>query len=68
MTLLLLHHRDAGVMFDDGTFTIKGRRAEAIRFKILCDVIYPGPIENVISKHPAIANASVSVFICSVFL
>ncbi|XP_067951435.1 putative acyl-CoA synthetase YngI [Watersipora subatra] len=50
---------DVGVMFEDGTFIIKGRSADAIRFKVLGDVIYPGPIEQAMSQHPAIDNISV---------
>ena len=51
--------RDMGVMHPDGKFIIKGRTADAIRFKVLGDVIYPGPIEEVMSHHPAIADISV---------
>ena len=47
-------------MYEDGTFILKGRVADSIRFKVFCDVVYPGPIEEVMSKHPAIANISVS--------
>ena len=47
------------VMFSDGGFVIKGRSIDAIRFKVLGDVIYPGPIEEVMSKHPAISDISV---------
>ncbi|XP_067951433.1 putative acyl-CoA synthetase YngI [Watersipora subatra] len=50
---------DMGMMYEDGTFIIKGRTADAIRFKVLGDVIYPGPIEEAMSKHPAIDDISV---------
>ena len=52
-------------MYEDGTFIIKGRLADAIRFKVFSEVVHPGPIEDVISKHPAIANISVSVKVIS---
>ena len=61
--LLLPICRDIAIMFTNGSFVIKGRKIDAIRFKILGDVIYPGQIEEVMSKHPAIANISVSVHI-----
>ena len=48
-------------MYEDGTFIIKGRLADAIRFKVFSEVVHPGPIEEVMSKHPAIANISVSI-------
>ena len=47
------------VMHPDGTFVIKGRVADAIRFKVFGDVIYPGPIEEVLSLHPDIKECSV---------
>ena len=47
------------VMYPDGTFVIKGRVADAIRFKVFGDVIYPGPIEEVLSLHPDIKDCSV---------
>lgn len=47
-------------MFPDGTFVIKGRTADAIRFKILGNVIYPAPIEETMSLYPGIADISVS--------
>ncbi|XP_067951436.1 putative acyl-CoA synthetase YngI [Watersipora subatra] len=50
---------DMGVMYEDGTFIIKGRTADAIRFKVFGDVIYPGPIEEAMSQHPAIDDISV---------
>ncbi|XP_067950478.1 putative acyl-CoA synthetase YngI [Watersipora subatra] len=50
---------DMGMMYEDGTFIIKGRTADAIRFKVLGDVIYPGPIEEAMSQHPAIDDISV---------
>ncbi|XP_067950479.1 putative acyl-CoA synthetase YngI [Watersipora subatra] len=50
---------DMGMMYEDGTFIIKGRTADAIRFKVLGDVIYPGPIEEAMSQHPAIYDISV---------
>ncbi|XP_067951431.1 putative acyl-CoA synthetase YngI [Watersipora subatra] len=50
---------DMGVMYEDGTFIIKGRAVDAIRFKVLGDVIYPGPIEEAMSQHPAIDDISV---------
>ena len=46
-------------MHPDGTFVIKGRVADAIRFKVFGDVIYPGPIEEVLSLHPDIKECSV---------
>jgi len=46
-------------MHPDGTFIIKGRTADAIRFKIFGDVVYPGPIEKIVSKYPGIKNALV---------
>ncbi|KAF6022335.1 hypothetical protein EB796_019372 [Bugula neritina] len=50
---------DMGMMYPDGTFIIKGRAADAIRFKIFGDVVYPGPIEEVVSTYPGIKNVSV---------
>ena len=48
-------------MYPNGKIVIKGRAADALRFKVLLEVIYPGPIEEVISKHPAVAEVSVSL-------
>ncbi|XP_067951438.1 putative acyl-CoA synthetase YngI [Watersipora subatra] len=50
---------DVGVMHQDGTLTIKGRAADAIRFKVLGSLMYPGPIEEAMSQHPAIDDISV---------
>ncbi|XP_067950475.1 putative acyl-CoA synthetase YngI [Watersipora subatra] len=50
---------DMGMMYEDGTFIIKGRTADAIRYKVQGDVIYPGPIEEAMSQHPAIDDISV---------
>lgn len=42
---------------------------DAIRFKVDDEVIYPGPIEDILSTHPSIRAVSVSmqcnVVICS---
>ncbi|XP_067951428.1 putative acyl-CoA synthetase YngI [Watersipora subatra] len=50
---------DMGVMYEDGTFIIKGRAVDAIRFRVLGGVVYPGPIEEAMSQHPAIDDISV---------
>ncbi|KAF6019737.1 acsf [Bugula neritina] len=50
---------DMGMMYPDGTFIIKGRVADAMRFKVFGDVIYPGPIEEVVSKYPGVKDVSV---------
>jgi len=49
------------MMYPDGTFIIKGRVTDAIRFKIFGDVVYPGPIEEVVSTYPGIKNVSASI-------
>jgi len=49
-----------GMMYPDGTFIIKGI-ADAMRFKVFGDVIYPGPIEEVVSKYPGVKDVSVSL-------
>ena len=38
---------------------IKGRVVDGIRFKVFGDVVYPGPIEQLLSQHPNIAGISV---------
>lgn len=48
-------------MFDDGYFQVKGRCSDAMRFKVFGDVLYPAPIEEVLGKHPAIKECSVSL-------
>lgn len=48
------------VMDSDGTYIIKGRVSDALRFKCFGDVIYPAPIENALSKHPDIKDCAVS--------
>lgn len=51
---------DVGVMYPDGSFIIKGRSEDAIRFKIFGDVVYPGPLEQAASSHPSIQDVAVS--------
>jgi len=48
------------MMYPDGTFIIKGRVTDAMRFKIFGDVVYPGPIEEVLLKYPSFKTVSVS--------
>mgnify|MGYP001791129131 FL=1 len=48
------------MMFEDGSFQVKGRAIDAIRFKVYGDVIYPAPIEEALGQHPAIRDCSVS--------
>lgn len=62
-----LHHdfyRDMAVMYPDGTFVVKGRVADGIRFKVDGEVVYPGPIEEVMSHYPGIAEISVKHRYC----
>lgn len=47
-------------MYPDGSISIKGRAADAMRFKVFGDVVYPGPIEQAVSLHPKVAQVSVS--------
>lgn len=51
--------RDMGIMYEDGTFVINGRVADALRFKVFGDVVYPSPIEEAVSQHPSIKDISV---------
>ena len=46
-------------MFSDGRFQVKGRRSDAIRFKVDRKVVWPAPIENVMSSHPNILDIRV---------
>ena len=46
-------------MFEDGAFKVQGRLADAMRFKVYGDAVYPAPIERVLGLHPAIAEARV---------
>ena len=52
--------RDVGVMDEDGAISLLGRIADAVRFKIATEVVYPGPIEVVLCGIPAIHAAQVS--------
>ena len=55
-----IYSRDAGVMYPDGSIIVKGRKADAMRFKVNGDVVYPGPIEQKVSQHPNVLQISVS--------
>ena len=57
-----------GVMDENGAITIQGRSADAARLKVLADgsrfkacteVVHPGPIEDVLTDMPVIADAQV---------
>ena len=52
--------RDVGVMDEDGAISLLGRIADAVRFKIATEVVYPGPIEVALCGIPAIRAAQVS--------
>ena len=58
--LILYNFRDVGVMYEDGAISLQGRIADAVRFKIATEVVYPGPIEVVLCGIPAIQAAHVS--------
>lgn len=47
-------------MYPDGTFIIKGRLIDALRFKAFGENVYPGPIEEVMTRYPGISDISVS--------
>ena len=55
------HHRDMGVMDENGAITIHGRTADAVRFKVFAEVVYPGPIEDVLMDMPAVRDAQVHI-------
>ena len=59
---LFLVCRDMGVMFADGSVTVKGRTADAMRFKVFTEVIYPGPIAMKLSWHVNIEQISVTIY------
>ena len=55
-------------MDENGAITIHGRSADAARLKVLADgsrfkacteVVHPGPIEDVLTDMPVIADAQV---------
>ena len=48
------------MMAADGSFQLKGRVADAIRYKVWGDVIYPGPIEEVMGSYPDVKDCAVS--------
>lgn len=48
-------------MYRDGSIIVKGRKADAMRFKVCGDVVYPGPIEQKMSQHPNVLEISVSL-------
>ena len=48
------------VMNEKGAFFIKGRKQDSIRFNIYGDLVYPGPIENIMASHPAVKEIAVS--------
>ena len=48
---------DAGVLAPDGTLTVHGRMAEVIVTG--GENVWPGPVERVLSGHPAVAAAAV---------
>ena len=50
-------------MDEDGTICIKGRTAEAVRFKVFSEVVYPAPIEHALVEMPAIADAQVRLLL-----
>ena len=56
-----MYFSDMGVMRPDGGFLIKGRTADAMRFKVFAKVHYPAPIEEALGSHPSIRDISVSV-------
>ena len=61
VTQLILHNfRDMGVMDENGAISLQGRHADAVRFKVSAEVVYPGPIEVVLCGIPAIRAAQVS--------
>ena len=48
------------MMDEDGAISLQGRIADAVRFKIATEVVYPGPIEVALCGIPAIHAAQVS--------
>ena len=48
------------MMAADGSFQLQGRVADAIRYKVWGDVIYPGPIEEVMGSHLDVKDCAVS--------
>ena len=49
-------------MSSDGSFLIKGRIADAIRYKVQQRVVYPGPIEQAVSTHESFSEIKVEWF------
>jgi len=47
-------------MRENGSFQIKGRTTDGLRFKVLEDVVYPGPIEAVVARYPGVDEVLVS--------
>ena len=47
-------------MDENGAISLQGRHADAVRFKVSAEVVYPGPIEVVLCGIPAIRAAQVS--------
>ena len=52
--------RDIGVMDEDGAISLLGRIADAVRFKIATEVVYPASIEVVLCGISSIRAAQVS--------
>ena len=53
-------HRDMVVMNGDGSVQVKGRMADQIRYKVFGEVIYPAPVEAIVSKYPHVDGVAVS--------